>query len=56
LNGYASKDFDGGHDVGENLAVRNVSKRLDLLPIVEVMPRQGTDTGTNRCQAIDVTP
>jgi hypothetical protein len=49
LNGYASKDFDGGHDVGENLAVRNASKRG------EVMPRQGTDTGTNRRQAIDVT-
>src|SRR5487761_1282503 len=50
LNGYASKDFDGGRDAGENLAVRKVSKRG------EVMPHQGTDSGTNRRQAIDVTP
>jgi len=55
LNAYASKDFDGGHDVGENVAVRNVCQRLDLVPIAEIMPHQGTDAGTNRRQAIDVT-
>src|SRR5208282_5260166 len=41
---------------GENLALTNVSKRLDLLPTREVMPRQGTHAATNRRQAIHVTP
>ena len=55
LNGYASKDFDGGYDVHENRAVRNVPKRLDLLPDVKVMPDQGDHAEADGRQSIHVT-
>ncbi len=50
LKGDARNDFDSGHDIGQNLVVRNDSKR------VEFMPSQGANTGTNRREAVDVTP
>jgi hypothetical protein len=43
LNRYATKELDSSGNVYENLAVRNVPKRPDLLPIVKVMPDQSDD-------------
>jgi hypothetical protein len=55
LNRQAPKDLDGSRNVYENLAVRNVTKRANLLPVVKVMPDQSDDAKKDSSRSIDVT-
>jgi hypothetical protein len=54
LNRHAAKDLDSSRKVYEDLSVRNVTKRADLLPGVKVMPNQSDDAKNDRGQSIHV--